>query len=231
MLIWALFALFSLASDLEKTCTYFHESGPGLQYYRQFFSPNTCYLDLQPTQYEKMKFRAYLFSNTGLFMVFNSYNESEDSSATGARVFYFFPRNKAPERIVQGSILKIFSSDPKSVFSFDLNKGIFTGLSVNGKIADIFVDPDIHAKNNGGVEIKNYKGLMLDLGFALGQDPAMVKDRKVKFIDSNQIQCILKNREIFKYIGSDYEFIHASDAELKVFLQKRCPELTLSSLE
>jgi hypothetical protein len=226
------FLQFLHASDLDKSCSYFHESGPGLQYYRQFFKPNSCYLDLQPTQYENMKYRGFLFSNKGLFMVFNSFNESDNSSATGARVFYFFPRKNNPDRKVDNSNLIISSAAPWVEFSFDLNNGNLIQISANGKIADIKVDKKISPDNAGGVEILKFAGLRLDLGFALGYDPALEKYRDVQFIDQNENSCTVENQEIFNYINNgDYEFKHSTDSELKIFLQKRCPNLTLSTLE
>jgi len=183
---------------------------------------STCLLDLHPMNVEDMRYRDYLFTGDGLFMVFNSYGEGPASSTTGARMFYLFPRRFAHPamaidshgnvhvRLVSGHILSM------SAGSFRLKS-----LS-DGKIKE---SVELNSKNKGGVEIQLDKGFFLDTGFTMGQAPNSSETRASSFIDSQAKTCTIKNREVFAYQGDDVDFKFTDD-ELSGFLKNRCPQIT-----
>lgn len=208
-------------SELEKSCSKFYERTPALNYYRQFLTPDFCFISVTPQDTISMIFRSYLFSNTGAFMVFNSYGHGEDAKNTGARVYYFFPRTNIPERKLAGNKLSIQTSSPTAIINFNGKTGEIESMNNS----NFSVASQINAQNQGGVEIKTHKGLMLDVGFAQGHDPSLDKARIVKFQDHLGTQCTMRADEIFTYVNGDA--LLPTDTEMKVFLSSRCPTLKL----
>lgn len=217
-------------AKMKEDCTEFYEKAGAIRYYRQYFAPSSCYVSLGPQNTSNMIYRTYLATQDGLLMVFNSFGPG-GNEMTGARSYYFFPRVrlpnaelsdvKAPGVTSRAAVVSLHTANDKASAVFDAESGDL--VSVGG--AKVRVDPQIHPGNSGGVEIKDFEGLMLDLGFARAHDPVEEKNRVVYFQDHLGNRCGLKVSEIFKYSSGDV--ILPGDGEIKALLGSRCPQLKL----
>lgn len=183
-----------------------------------------CYFTVTPENgYVDLVYRDFLFSTTGLFLVFNSYGPGHPSEKVAAREFYMFP-------VINSAFTYSLSPDGSELevqhvtgdrFIFDTAKTYLKSISrAEVTVAD-YVDP----KNRGGVEISKYQGLLLDGGFKIGNSPTANPNGRSEFKDSRNKVCSVKNSEIFKY-RSDGEIIFKFDTTgLAEFLKKRCPQL------
>ena len=75
------------------------------------------------------------------------------------------------------------------------------------------------------MEILNYKGLLLDAGFAIGRSPSAVGSGDAVFTDHQGQFCSLKNRELFAMDKNQDIRFRFDDPALKAFLSQRCPML------
>lgn len=162
--------------------------------------------------------RSYLFANTGILMVFNSYGDGPVSTDTGARVFYFFPRLKNPQFFHQNNSVFVAHSNDRLV-QFDQQTAQMTFM----ESAEITVDPDVNRHNKGGVEITKYNGTLLDLGFNMGSDPKMNPNGKAIFSNPRGFKCTLKNKEIFDYSGDEPILKFDSEAKIVSVVRSKCP--------
>jgi hypothetical protein len=187
----------------------------------------SCMLGIDPQDALSLIYRSYLFSEQGLFMVFNSYGDGPDSQMTGARDFYLFPRRQMPVardpgngtievRLPNGD-QAVFSGNDASIVSF-------------GR-ADVKVAPEVSPDNRGGVELTLKQGIVLDCGFAIGHQPETRPQGSSVFKDSKGHLCTVKNNEVFSYFSDGNIAIRfKTDQDLSVYLQTRCPMLDMSSL-
>ncbi len=171
---------------------------------------------------ESMLYRSYLLTSKGLMLVFNSLGDGPESTHTGAREFYFFPHTSDLGLRVIPETKRILVRMTNSDFAeFNSETGQIQGL----KKGAVTVESRIAANNAGGVEISDYKMLILDSGFKLGSSPSGISSRKSVFRDQVGRSCEVKNTEIFKYVGGQNELKY-SDKDLCQFLYSRCPSLT-----
>lgn len=199
-----------------------------LQIQMGFFDQGkTCFLSTHGTGVGLI-YRDFILTNKGSMMVFNSFGEGSESTSAGAREFYFFPRQR------DNFDFSVGESEPR--LKLYLNEGIEihfsseTGAPIWMNKAVIEVDPKIHRENQGGIEVKNYEGILLDLGFTMGGAPSSRPKQKAVFRDQLGNSCQVVAKEIFDITPDDTEFRFLTDAELKSFLSSRCPRLDLSSL-
>jgi len=82
----------------------------------------------------------------------------------------------------------------------------------------------IDPADRGGVEFPSYAGLMLDVGFRMGELPSGLPNGDATFRSAYGQLCTVKNNELFSYAGGDRAF-KLSDAELSLWLKTRCPGL------
>ncbi len=183
----------------------------------------SCFLNISSRQSSNLVYRSYLMSDEGLFMVFNSFGDGEIDEDTGARNFYFFPRlipNPTYQWNDQDQVLEVIHTNGDK-FLFDYKTAEIKGIG-QGQVT---VAADISKVHRGGVEILNYKGLLLDAGFAIGRSPSAVGSGDAVFKDHQGQFCSLKNRELFEMDkDQDIRFMF-DDPGLKLFLNKRCPQL------
>lgn len=220
-IIFLLSLLFSLHIQANECTEYFHNGG-SYSYHRQE-SGDSCYLSVHPMQTQDLTYRDFLFSNKGVFMVFNSYGEGSNSETTGARVYYLFPRNQMPDIEVKENSIVVTSAHSKSLFEFSK-----TSLDIiHFSSGTIRQDPKVHPENKGGLELGIQTGLLLDSGFAIGRDPTENPNSYSSFSDGKN-SCRLKNKELFQYFEDGNVEFRFTDDELKKYLSKTCPKIKVT---
>jgi hypothetical protein len=172
----------------------------------------TCYVSVTPKNFSNLKYRAFQFNALGKFLIFNSFGEGSTSTSTGARVYHFFPFSNEIDFSVVGEEIKISFSN-KKFFYFDKN----TGDIKKQDGFDFAMDSTIHPSNQGGLEIKYYSDLYLDVGFSMGKDPSSILNREVVFYLENQ-KCKMKTNEIFNSEG----LLKVSKQDLNQLIKDNC---------
>lgn len=183
-----------------------------------------CMMSLSPRNYEQLTYRSFLFYSNGLFMVFNSFGPGNDSTSSGAREYYFFPRQHELSYHYDAASKRVhLRSASGKVFIFNTEKAILLSISDT----EFTAEDEVHSGNKGGIEITRNNGLYLDLGFKIGQSPSQNPKGKIRFKDSQNNICSVTNSEIFNYTADLDAIFKYSDDQLPRFLSKRCPMLNL----
>lgn len=185
---------------------------------------DNCYVSVHNRKAQGLVYRDYLFTADGELMVFNSLGYGDESSTTGAREFFLFPRvNPVPTFEWNDETRRL------TVTTVNGNKASFDyedAELVEMTGAEIKRAAQIRPDNRGGVEINKYQGLKLDSGFKLGSAPTAVSGNSSVFTDKNGKTCSVKNYELFKYTSDGDVRFKFSDSGLKTFLKSRCSSLT-----
>jgi hypothetical protein len=186
---------------------------------------NNCYLSIHPRNVFDLVYRDFLFDTKGIFMIFNSYGKGPDSSSTGAREYYFFPRTKASFDVQYNATAKLLAVQLPSgkTAVFNTEKSILVSISGTTFTQDF----DVNANNKGGIEITANDGLMMDGGFRVGQSPSQSPKDKTVFKDAEQNVCGLVNSDVYKYTSESDVIFKYNDTQLKAFLKKKCPKLKM----
>ena len=182
-----------------------------------------CYISAANTNnYVNLIYRSFVVSNDSL-MVFVSLGDGPEDKTTGAKEFYFFPRdqrmakysvsNDAAEMTIHGRFDVDFIINTESSQLVDMT---------NGKLK---VDPRISADNDGGVFITPTKGLVFELPFKLGSAPSADLRRNGLFKDAFNNKCSVRIGTIFKATGDGDTVIKYNDFQLKNALAKLCPQI------
>lgn len=211
-------SIFSFAND-NSVCRDMREYHGGFKYARQFFAPETCYLTVKKDYVPDMVYRSLIFRETGALMVFNSFGNGPENTHTGARVFYFFPRQQIPSFHALQDSVEVTTSHKGFTLYFDLQ----TGKILSATNAQIKEYADVEPSNQGGIEIPTFQGLILDSGFTMGSDPTSDFSRSSTFRDENNQTCTVKNSDIFSKNSSGDISFKFTDMGLKKFLSSRCP--------
>lgn len=195
------------------------------QGYADELRAGTCFVSVHPNNSLNLVYRNFGVFSDGMFMVFNSFGDSEDTAKdTGAREFYFFPR-LAP------AVLHIDPAGPSvAVTMVDGSRLTFdpaTAQPVSSDRGTVTVAGTVDRGNAGGVEFPSYAGLMLDAGFRMGELPSARPSGSATFRDAAGRTCAVKNTEVFAYANGDRDF-KFDDAGLKAFLKTRCPGLAVA---
>lgn len=189
-------------------------------------SPGTdaCYFTVTPRNVPNLVYRDFLFDTNGDFMIFNSFGQGPESTTTAAREFYFFPRpNKefAYQYDANKHQLNITLPSGK-IASFDTNKSIL--LSISG--TQLKQDYNVTPSNRGGIEVVADDGLLLDIGFKVGQSPSQNPASKATFRDAEGHACQVENAVLFTYTADQDVILKAkTDDEVRSLLKSFCPNL------
>lgn len=187
-----------------------------------FKQTDTCYISVATRKTLHMEYRSYLMTSRGKFLVFNSFGEGPSSQFTGAREFNFFGREKRISyQVLENEIVVNLSNGDQLLFDKESGEPLSLGRGI------VELDPMLSRTNNGGIELPNYRGLVLDSGFKMGMSPSYYLSRKSTFRDQFNNQCTVVNREIFHKKGDETYWVYESDRDLYKYLQKRCPSLIL----
>lgn len=212
----------SPAADCSRVLTHYDNMQVGRNLWTD---TNICYVSIHPMTVNNMVYRDYLITSEGLFMVFNSFGPGENSNSTGAREFYFFPRGPGKLDVSYDSNnkeLTVKISD-EMYFIFDTQTAQIKSVA-KGQVE---VAPIVSPKNSGGVEFKNFGGLLMDVGFTVGRSPSERAQAKSIFKDHRGQTCSVINKEVFNYNNGEVDF-KWNDNQLKDFLKLTCPQLQVS---
>lgn len=222
MVVFLLFLFSSLSgfANEDGVCRDVFEQHGKNSYSRQFFSPDACFVSVKTTETPSLIYRSFIFRETGKLLIFNSYGPGPSETKTGARVFYFFPRQKIPSFSISASTVTVASGTALALV-FDA----VSGQLIKGVSAVVNEDPKISADNQGGLEIHSYSGLMLDAGFQLGSDPSANEQGSSIFRDVKGQSCLVKNSEVFNIDTDGESTFKFTDQRLAKFLAQRCPGL------
>ncbi|UXR65062.1 hypothetical protein EZJ49_02210 [Bdellovibrio bacteriovorus] len=213
------FAAMANAAPAPESCQPMAETKGGILLQRAWLDQaEICMLSVSPTDaYKDMIYRDYVLTADGMFMVFNSYGTD---GQFGARDFYMFPRKQTKMNYqwnedAQELIIEHVTGDR---FVFDMNKAVLKSISGASKV----VVDKVSKKNGGGVSIEGYKGQILDVGFALNQDPSQNSGGSSVLRDS-QRSCSLRNKDLFRYMSDgDVIFRFKTDAEFQKLVSTSC---------
>ncbi|MCB0368903.1 MAG: hypothetical protein KDD45_05485 [Bdellovibrionales bacterium] len=220
LLIGLLFSLKGFSYSSEENCPRLLTHVDNLQFLRNYQDDiSECWISIDNMNgYQNFIYRSYLVTSDGMLMVFNSYGEGPNSTHTGARVFYFFPREPFLNQTeVQKNLVSV-QINSQLKFQFNTQE-----LSlINQENFKVKTDAKISPKNKGGVEILKYNGVYLDGGFSLGRSPLENPESVSKFTNSRGQICRIKNKFIFDYKNDDI-YIHG-DEVLKEDVHLACPD-------
>jgi hypothetical protein len=215
----------SFAQFETSRCVDFLARIAQIDYRRQNFT-DMCYLSTNPNTYSTMKYRSFSFTQDGSMIVFNSFGQGPSETMTGARHYFFFPRNQYPSIKQNKDTVSLFTGAKGAEFTFDQKKSRIIELK-----GGIFTeDPEIGPHNNGGFDITKTPTLMLDCGYQTGRDPCADPKRKSVFKDTDSATCEVINKEVFNYSASGNPTLKHSNEELTKFLASRCPGLNQKSI-
>ena len=116
-------------------------------------------------------------------------------------------------------------TDEGQIFDFDA-KGRLSSPDIK-----ITMSKEINSKNKGGIEIEPFsKGLLIDLGYRMGDSPINSNNSIVTITDKNNIKCTMPNCDFNKIVSDEAELRYKSNCKLHNLLAKKCPKLDISDL-
>ena len=214
--------LFSLNTFSQESCKSNVEFFENMRIQTGQFKSKDCYISISPRKNNGMFYRTYLITSSGKFLIFNSFGTGPSKTHSGAREFNFFKRNsKLSYKVFEKTVDITLANGDRLTFNKEL------ALPVSIDRGYLTYDPVVTPENNGGIEILNYKGLLMDFGFQMGMSPSWYLKRTTKIIDENSNTCSISNSEILYKKNSDIHWIYRSDKSLFSYLQKRCPSIVL----
>jgi hypothetical protein len=169
--------------------------------------------------------REILFTDSGLIQVFANFPGAKNSTSTGAHVFYLFP-TREDKKISSADESHLSVTHPSGV-SFVFDKfGHISSPDLQMKVSN-----EITPNNKAGIEIDGYsKGIVIDLGYRVGNTPTLNKSAVVTVTDKNKKKCTLENSEFNKIENGEASLIYKTNESLHGFLRKKCPNLDVSDL-
>ncbi|MBL7544365.1 MAG: hypothetical protein JNL11_11155 [Bdellovibrionaceae bacterium] len=209
----------SSAFSLPENCRYNITARANMQF-GQSYQKETgeCWFSISPFDaYQTLSYRSFLVSSSGLLFVFNSYGYGPNSTHTGAREYYFFPRESFTGQVVLNDDMVSVRMNYKLTLQFE-TKNIYPLNTENIMIRNA---TSVNAKNAGGMEVLRYNGVYLDTGFTLGKSPSEVKSNKSMFKNQFGQKCMLLNSLIFDYKDEQPYLMH--DVILHQVVAKQCP--------
>lgn len=179
-----------------------------------------CQVSIHPMNVTDLIYRDYLMNSQGLLLVFNSYGVGPDSTTTGAREFYFFPRKDPYLKIefLNNKDVAVTMSNQQTLI-FDAQTAQLKQISGSS----IKVDAKVSKLNRGGVEIQANSNLFLDFGFKMGSQASSNLKGQAVFKNFRKELCNIKNKELIKYHNSEPVF-YLTDSEIMKKLVELCPQ-------
>lgn len=205
--------------SLPENCKHQITHRENLQFSQQYQKNiGECWFAIHPMNgYATLIYRSYLVTSSGMFLVFNSFGAGSDAKTTGARVYYFFPR----ETYAGGLMLATDHISVKLNSKLNLQFETKNLYPLNSESLILKNSIEISPKNAGGVEVLKYAGVYLDTGFMMGKAPSSVKTIKSMFKNQFGQKCSILNSVIFDY--KDNDPILLNDILLKKIVATQCP--------
>jgi hypothetical protein len=187
-----------------------------------------CVVQMTPKEKPEMRYREYWFDERGRFLVYSSIGEGDPLLFSGTRSYFLFPRKQQLSVALnnEGRPTVTLASGDQIVFSEDNGRIV----SFPGEFTE---SEDVTFENLGGVEIKAFKGIVLDSGWKVGVEAYKSPEAHSFFVDESGRKCLVRNNEVFFYENMYYgepNLTYPDDASLATFLKARCPELDVSRL-
>ncbi|MBX9767360.1 MAG: hypothetical protein K2X47_08830 [Bdellovibrionales bacterium] len=183
-----------------------------------FQSGKKCMIYLS-SDAKELKFRSYAFTSEGLFQIFNSFAEGDESVSAGARVYFFFPEKNNFQYAWNGKDRIQLTTASGTLIDFASNKLRILGTN-QGKLTE---DPKISGLNQGGVEVSNFPDWYVDSGFKVGASPFLDQKRTSLFVGPQGQACAIPNRELFIYDPQTGDGKLRPRLEVFQLYQKHCP--------
>lgn len=190
---------------------------------------NRCLVTVSPYTQDGV-YRSYCATASGSFLVFNAFGEGPNSTATGSRHYFLFPRQGYPSIEVLSHGDAALRAASGQVLRLSKEQGRV--LEISGKDADTqFVEaPRVDRDNQGGLELTRYPGILVDCGWTLGGSACNRLERQSTVRDPNGLSCKIANKDLFDTSNQSLAFRFVKDADFAAFLKRRCPRLDVSSL-
>lgn len=206
---------YSTAQD----CPYQNTRRNNLQFSQQFQKDIAeCMFSIHPQNaYQNLFYRSYLVTSSGLLFVFNSYGDGSTASTTGAREYYFFPREPYTGGVELTAGVVSIRMNSKLTLQFE-SKNLYPLNNSNLVLKNLL---SISPKNAGGVEVLKYRGVYLDVGFMMGKAPSSIGTHKSMFKNQFGQKCSIQNNNIFDYKDGEPRLQH--DLILKKIVAAQCP--------
>lgn len=188
------------------------------------FRRGDCYITITPSYIKEMRYRSFIITDLGQILVFNSFGWGTPARSTGARAFHTLPkRQNASWKVIDDKLMEITLVNGK-VLAIDL----LSSQPIDNADYRFEIDPDILPTNNGGVEIIEFKDIILDSGYKIGGSPIGRIDRQSILFDSYGNRCDVENKEVFKEIADDEIVMKfANENDFTKFTSVRCPQLRI----
>jgi hypothetical protein len=188
-----------------------------------------CVVQVTPRVKTNLLYREYWMDERGRLLVFTSVPGDNPDTASGTRTFFIFPRQQKPAFAVTeaGDLsLTLVTGEP----------AVFKGASARlQSFPGVFKeDSAINLDNHGGLEIKSFKGIILDAGWMVGSEAYKNPQGSSTLTDAHDQKCEIQNDEFFFYDNMYYSepnLRFPDDESLSEFLKQRCPNLDVSALK
>jgi hypothetical protein len=183
----------------------------------------TCILSVSNKNNEII-YRDYSFDNRGSMLIFTNYGEFDSQMRYGTREFYFLPKktdNPDYKWNDESQELEVIMTSGDTAF-FSYQTANLSGI----ENADVKISNDLHPRSKNGVEISNYKGLLMDTGFTLDRLSSQSPNLLSEFTDLNGNKCKVANRSVFKYKSNGDVQFKLNNSELASLVKKNCPNLS-----
>lgn len=212
---------FSWASSSE--CTRLQETRGSIVLSRTYYSDDgTCILSVGNKNIQTI-YRDFSFDNRGSMLVFTNYGEFDSQMRYGTREFYFLPlKTKFPDfewNDETQELEVIMTSGDRAYFSY------LTANLTGVENADVKVSNDLHPRSKNGIEVSNYRGILMDTGFTLDRLSSQSPNLLSEFSDVRGNKCKVANRTVFRYKPNGDVQYKLNNTELKNLLSKDCPGL------
>lgn len=211
----------SFGYSRPEDCTFQITHRDNLQFSRQYKKDRAeCWHSVHPRNgYETLTYRSYLLTSDGMLFIFNSFGNGNEAKTTGARAYYFFPRE---DHYISEAILTdeqaAIRLNSKLTLRFE-TKNLYV---LNNESLVVKNYTSINPKNAGGVEVLRYNGVYLDAGFMLGKSTTSVPTLKSMFKNQFGQKCSVQNQVIFDYKEGDAILKH--DTVLHRIVAAQCPK-------
>ena len=209
----------SFAYSTPDDCQYQITQRNNLQFSMQYQKDRAeCWFSIHPMNgYEDMLYRSYLITSQGLLFVFNSFGQGSDAKTTGARLYYFFPREVFKGGVELTNEKASVRVNSKLTLQFETQN--LYPLNTDNIVIKNYTS--ITPKNAGGVEVLRYNGVYLDTGFMMGKSANSVPTLKSMFKNQFGQKCSVQNQLIFDYKGGDV--ILVNESALHRIVAAQCP--------